>query len=152
MRLCRCEITGGTGTQEAPVQAHEVWEVDDDAGVVRLGGLQARAAEVQLATRAAHAASEAQLRTALWTLQAINECAPAFMTMMISISSNVYPFHILCFHDLLMIKMMVTTPCLSVHNKTTLLHAELLRSSATHAARMYVGPDEAGVLRQVECR
>ncbi len=87
MGMRRCEVTGGTGTEEAPIQAHEVWEVDDEAGVVRLAGLQARAPEVQLATRVAqNTISEARLRTALWTLQAINECAPALVLLVSSAS------------------------------------------------------------------
>ena len=55
------------------MQAHEVWEFDDEAGIVQLAGLQARAPEVQLAKFIQHTASESQLQTALWTLQAINE-------------------------------------------------------------------------------
>ena len=76
MHVHRCEISGGVSGEEgqAPVECAEVWEFDDQEGVLRLAGLQALAAEVLLAKRVLrHKGAERQRQAAMWTLQAMNE-------------------------------------------------------------------------------
>ncbi len=52
-----------------------MWEIDDSAGVLRLAGLQALAPEVLLAKRVRAQGAERLRQAAMWTLQAMNECA-----------------------------------------------------------------------------
>jgi hypothetical protein len=74
---CRCEISMGSGSDSAcPVVCQEVWAVDDEQGVVKLMGLQALAPEVHLAKHVTVIVDEKQRQTAMWALQAMNECVP----------------------------------------------------------------------------
>ena len=62
------------------MECAEVWEADDHEGVLRLAGLQALASEVLLAKRVLrHWGAERQRQAAMWTLQAMNECAPGLL-------------------------------------------------------------------------
>lgn len=72
---CRCQVSAGQGSDKsAPVVCQEVWSFDDENGVVKLEGLQALCPEVHLAKHVLVQLDDKQRQTALWTLQAMNEC------------------------------------------------------------------------------
>jgi hypothetical protein len=74
--MCRCAISAGQGSDRVtPVVCQEVWSFDDEAGIVRLEGLQALCPEVHLAKHVLVQVDDKQRQTAMWTLQAMNECA-----------------------------------------------------------------------------
>lgn len=74
--VCRCAISAGQGSDPvAPVVCQEVWSFDDEAGIARLVGLQALCPEVHLAKHVLVQVDDKQRQTAMWTLQAMNECA-----------------------------------------------------------------------------
>ncbi len=68
----------------------EIWSFDDEEGVVKLEGLQALCPEVHLAKHVLVQADDKQRQTAMWTLQAMNECVTSRCTQ-VELWCQIYP-------------------------------------------------------------
>ncbi|KAK9834983.1 hypothetical protein WJX81_001972 [Elliptochloris bilobata] len=70
----RCEVSRGAGAAPGPpLECHERWVLDDEAGVASLAGLQALCPEVHAVKHMLAQRDERRRQEALWTLQAMNE-------------------------------------------------------------------------------